>query len=56
VHPLALAAWGDDTGVAEVGEVSGYLGLALPEDFDKVADAHLAAIHEIEEAKAGGVG
>jgi hypothetical protein len=56
VHPLAFAACVDDAGVAEVGEVPGYLGLALLEDFDEVADADFAAVHEIEQAEAGWVG
>jgi len=34
----------------------GYLGLALLEDLDEVADADLAAVHEIEQAEAGVVG
>ena len=56
VHPFAVAAGGDDAGFAQVGEVAGDLGLGLPEDFDEVADADFAAVHEVEEAQAGGVG
>lgn len=56
VHPLAVAAGGDDACVAEVGEVAGDLGLALAEDFDEVADADLATVHEVEQAQADGVG
>jgi hypothetical protein len=56
VHPLAFAASVDDACAAEVGEVAGDLGLGLLEDFDEVADADLAVIHEVEQTEAGGVG
>ena len=55
VHPFAFAARGDDTGLAQVGEMAGDFWLALSQDLDKVADADLAARHEIEQAQAGGV-
>lgn len=56
VHPFAFAACVDDAGVAKIGEVSRYLRLALLQNFDKVADAHFAAVHEVEQTKAGRVG
>jgi hypothetical protein len=36
--------------------VSRYFGLALLQNFDEVADADFAAVHEIEQTKAGRVG
>jgi hypothetical protein len=56
VHPLALAARGDNAGVAQVGQMAGDLGLAMTENFDKEADADFAAAHEVEQAQACGVG
>jgi hypothetical protein len=56
VHPFAFSACVDDAGVAKIGEVSRYFGLALFENFYEVADAHFAAIHQIEQTKAGRVG
>ena len=56
MHPLPFAARTDDTGVAEIGEVAGYFGLALLEHFDEVADTDLAAVHKVEKAKARAVG
>jgi hypothetical protein len=56
VHPLAVAAGADDAGVAQIGQMPRNLGLALLENFNEVADADLAAIHEIEQAEASAVG
>lgn len=55
MHPLALAPGHDDACLSQIGQVTRYLGLPLSEDLDKVADAHLAPIHEIEQAQPGGV-
>lgn len=56
MHPLSFAARSDDAGPAEVGQVAGDLGLALLEDFDEIANADLSAMHQVEQAKPGGVG
>ena len=56
VHPLAFAARGNDAGLAQVGQVARDLGLALAENLDKMADADLAAGHQVQQAQAGGVG
>ena len=56
MHPLTLAARGDDTGVAQVGEMARDFGLALAEYLDKMADTDLATGHQVQEAQAGGVG
>jgi hypothetical protein len=56
VHPLPFAPDGDYAGPSEVGEVAGDFGLTLAEHFDEVADADLAAVHEVEESEAGAVG
>jgi arsenite methyltransferase len=55
VHPPPFPARIDDAGLAEVREVAGDLGLALLEDFNEIADADLAPIHEVEQAQAGRV-
>jgi len=56
VNPFPFAPGAYDAGVTQVSEMARNLGLALAEDFDKVADADFAAIHEIEQAQAGGIG
>ena len=56
MHPLPFPACGDDPSTAEVGEVPGNLRLALAENLDEVADADLAAVHQVEEAQARAVG
>ena len=56
VHPFSIAARGDNASGAKVGEVTGDLRLALPQDLDEVADADLAAIHQVEKPQAGAVG
>ena len=52
MHPLALAACGDQARAAQIGEMTGYLGLALAENFNEKADADFTALNEIEEAEA----
>ena len=55
MHPLALAASSDDTGAAQISEMAGDLGLALAEDFDKVADADLALVHQVQQSQTSGI-
>ena len=45
VHPLALAARGDDARAAQVREVSRNLRLVHPQNFHEEADADLAALY-----------
>ena len=56
MHPLALAARGDDACVAQVSEVARDFRLALVENLDKITDADLAADHQVQQAQSGGVG
>ena len=56
MYPLPFPAGGDDTGLAEVGEVTGDFGLPLLQDFDEVADADLSTFHQVEQTEAGRVG
>ena len=56
MHPFPVAARVYQAGVAQVGQVARNLGLALPENFNKIADADFAAVHEIEQAETGAVG
>ena len=56
MHPLALATSRDDAGVPQIGQMPGDLWLALSQDFDKVADANLAAGHQVQKAQPGVVG
>ena len=56
VHPFPFAAGGDDAGIAQVSQVAGDLGLALPEDLDEIADADFAAVHQVEQPEACGIG
>lgn len=55
VHPFAIATGADDASPPEVGQVARNLGLAPAEDFDEVADADLATVHQVEEPETGGV-
>jgi hypothetical protein len=50
---LPFAARGHDAGLAQVGKMARDLRLALAQDLDKVADADLAAGHQVEQAQAG---
>ena len=56
MHPCSIAARADDAGPAQIGQVPGDLGLALPENPDKITDAYLAVVHEIDQAEASTVG
>jgi len=56
VHPFPFATCGYDTGASQIGEMSRYLRLALLQDFDKITDTDLAAVHEIEQPEPRGIG
>lgn len=55
VHPLSLASRCNDAGTSQICQVTRNLGLALPENLDEVADAHLSAIHEVQQPEPGAV-
>lgn len=55
VHPLALAAGGDDACITQVGEVAGDLWLGRGEDLDEIADADFLLAHQVEQAEACGI-
>ena len=56
MHPLAFTAGSNDAGLAQRSEVALYFGLALAENLDQIADADLAAYHQVEQAQASEVG
>jgi hypothetical protein len=56
VHPLPFSPRADDTGVTEIGEMTGYLGLALFQYLHEVADADLSAVHQVEQPETRAVG
>ena len=56
VHPLPFSSRADDSGVAKIGEMPGYLWLALLQYLHKVADADLPAIHQVEQPEARAIG
>ena len=51
VHPPAIAPRLDDSSPAKVGQVPGYFGLALLQNFDKIADANLLISHHVHQAE-----
>jgi hypothetical protein len=56
VHPLSLAPRRNNAHVSQVSQMAGYFGLALAQDFDKVADADLMADHQVQKAQTGCIG
>jgi len=56
VHPLAFPAGSNHAGATQVGKVARNLGLALGENLNEIADAHLSSVHEVEEPEPGAVG
>jgi hypothetical protein len=48
-------ARGYHAGLAQVSQMPRDFGLALPKNLDKVADADLAASHQVQQAQAGSV-
>ena len=55
MHPLAVAARGDQARAAKVGQVPRYFGLAGMQDLHKKADADLAARYQVQQTQARGV-
>lgn len=51
MHPLAVSAGLNDSGMAEIRQMPRYLRLALFEDFNKVADAQFLVPHQVEQAE-----
>jgi hypothetical protein len=49
VHPLSVPARHYDSGVAQVGQVPGYLGLRLIQNLHEITDADFLISHEIQE-------
>lgn len=56
MHPPSLAAGGDDSRAAEVGQVTRDFRLADSQDLHKVADANFLVGDQIEQAKARAIG
>lgn len=54
--PKPFATSGDQSAAPQVREMTGDLRLARLQSLDKVADAHFAIAHEIEQPQAGTVG
>ena len=52
MHPLAVAAAGDEIGTFEIGEVARDLWIIGPERVGQKAYANLTALHQVEQAKA----
>ena len=48
VHPFTFSAGAYDSGVAEIGEMSGDLRLRRADYVDKVADANLLIGHQVD--------
>ena len=53
MHPLPLPPRRDDTGAAEVSQVTRNLRLRTAKDFNKIANANLLVAHEIQEPEPG---
>ena len=51
VHPLAVPSGGNDPRAAKISQMPGYLGLALPQNLDEVADTDLLISHQVKQAK-----
>lgn len=51
VHPLSVPARHYDSGVAQVGQVPGYLGLRLIQNLHEITDADFLISHEIQESQ-----
>src|SRR5579875_2014320 len=56
MHPLALAASGNNAGPAQISEMPRNLGLTLPENRYKITDAHFPAVHQMQQPEPGAVG
>jgi len=55
VHPLPFPPRANDSGVAEIGQMPGYLWLTLFQNLHEVADTYLAAIQKVEQPESRGV-
>lgn len=55
MHPFAFTSSRDNAGAAKVRQVTRNFRLALPQNFNEIADANLTSIHEIQEAQARAV-
>jgi hypothetical protein len=52
VHPLAVPSGGNDPRAAKISQMSGNLGLTLPQNLHEVADTDLLISHQVKQAKA----
>jgi hypothetical protein len=50
MDPFAVAPGFDNPGTSQVRKMPGYFRLTLLQNFHKVANAHLATIHQIQQA------
>lgn len=55
VDPLSFASRGNNAGTSQVCQVTRNFGLALPENLDKVANAHLSSIHQVQQPEPGAI-
>jgi len=53
MHPLPFPSHRDDTGAAEVSQVTGYLWLRTAQDLNKVANTNLLVANEIQDPEPG---
>ena len=49
VHPLSVPASSYNSGITQVGQVPGYLGLRLIQNLHEITDAYFLISHEIQE-------
>lgn len=56
VSPFAIAACGDESGAAQIGEVSRDLGLVGSQDFHARADAEFVVAEQVYEPQARWIG
>lgn len=55
VHPLSVAPRGNNTGTSQIRQVTRNLRLVLSQNLDKVANAHLPAIHQVQQPEPGAI-
>jgi arsenite methyltransferase len=56
VHPLPFSACRNHSRLAQIGEMSGDLGLSLAKDFDEITDTDLPTRNQIQQAQPRAVG
>ena len=56
VHPLPLTPCGDHFGTSQIGQVARNLRLTLAENLDKITNAHLPAIHQVQQPEPSAIG